>query len=315
MSSNTSPSSSPTTAFTRQSLGALKAKDLKEMGKVYAVKGYGRMRKGTLVEELLIKLAEEAAEIRGGRDGRASAVKDRDAAVSSAGKQAAGADSQSTSAPLSPAAEAPLPVRAPEAPEARRNYEQKARDARFAVTRPVEGLRDDEFLGEFPSNYDANLMTLLPINPHRAFAWWDIDYRSVGQHYQGLDDARLVIRLLQANGLSDRFEQVAQAEIDPSGHSFYFSIEPGLHYGAEIGLAGTNGYHRLMTSNIMSAPADGVSPSRSATFASLSIDEDLPPAGSATGTQRGCMDMDAEAYQRIFGGRAGGAYSARGLKG
>jgi hypothetical protein len=315
MTTSSSPSrtTTPTRGYTRTSLGALKARELKEMGKVYAVKGYGRLRKAALVEELLIKLAEEAAGASEdarvpGSDGVLPTSTSAENVSGDKQKSATEGDEDgSTSVPQSP-----------HAPEARRHYEDKVREARFAVQRPVESLRDEEHLGDFPSNYDADLLTLLPINPNRAFAWWDIDYRSLGQHYQGLEDGQLVIRLLQAKSLNEPFTQVVQAEIDPSGHSFYFSIEPGLHYGAELGIAGSNGYRRLILSNVMSAPVDQVSSRTDASFVALSLDVPLPaPASIASRASAGTggMTMGRDTFDRLFGGHAGGAYTKHGMKG
>lgn len=257
-------------SLTKEALAALSARELKDLGKLHKVKGYGRLRKEALIEALL---------------------------------EGSGASEAPAAAPAAPALTpslAPAPSGPEASPMARTHHEMRAAEARFAVTRPVEQLRQDEGLGDLPASYGATILTLLPVNPTRAYAYWDLDYGALGQHYQGLADARPVLRLSQADGAGG-FRLAAEHAIDLGAHSSYFEVAPGHTYAAELGLTGSKGYRRIVGSNVLSVPPNGPSTGDEATFATLPFDAPLPAAvGRAKGVSGGKV-LSREEYERLFG--------------
>jgi hypothetical protein len=268
--------------FTRESLAALAARELKELGKQYRVKGYGRMRKDALVKALL-----EAAK-----------------AVPQATAKAAPAEPQAAAPAPAPQ---PRPAKAapakPEAdPETRQSYERRAAAAKYAVQRPVEELRREENLGELPASYDVNLLTLLPVSPERAYAYWDLSMRELGEHFQGLTAARPVLRLFRSREMGGSFTRVLEQDVDLGARAHYFTTEGGSFYFAELGIAGTNGYHRILGSNIVSTPAARVSERTEASFVNVPLDQPLPGAGATpAGGPAGGKVLSREEYEATFG--------------
>ena len=198
----------------------------------------------------------------------------------------------------------PAPTAQPAAsPLARWVYEQRVAEAKYAVTRPVERLREDEGLGELPGSYGANLMTLLPLNPTRAYVYWDLDYARLGEHWQGLADARPVVRLFRLVG--DAFQPAGELQVDLGTHNHYLPVEAGGTYAAELGLRGANGYRAVLSSNVLTVPTDRVSDQVEASFVSVPLDAPLPagglrPAAAGIPTLAGRMLTRTE-YEQLFG--------------
>ena len=198
----------------------------------------------------------------------------------------------------------PAPAAQPAAsPLARWVYEQRVAEAKYAVTRPVERLREDEGLGELPGSYGANLMTLLPLNPTRAYVYWDLDYARLGEHWQGLADARPVVRLFRLVG--DAFQPEGELQVDLGTHNHYLPVEAGGTYAAELGLRGANGYRAVLSSNVLTVPTDRVSDQVEASFVSVPLDAPLPagglrPAAAGIPTLAGRMLTRTE-YEQLFG--------------
>lgn len=279
--------------LTRAALEALPALELKELAREAKIKSYGKLRKEALVAALLAAKATPVA-----RKAPAARVK------------AAAPAAVAAPTPATPAIPAPIAAATPEAPQrvfpeaspgTRRLYEQRVAEAKYAVSRPAERLREDEGLGDLPSSYGANLLTLLPLNPNRAYAYWDLDYRRLGEYYQGLSDGRPVVRLFRSH--DGQFQPVAELDIDLGTHNHYFPVEAGATYAAELGLRGANGYRKIVASNVLSVPTDRVSERSDATFASIPLEAPLPvaakPAG-LSGVPGGKVLTRAE-YEQLFG--------------
>lgn|GEM_PF-5960741 len=297
-----------TAKLTRAALEALSARELKDLGKEAQVKGYGTLRKDALVDALLAatkasakpatKAPAKAAE-PAPKKAPAKKAPAKKAPAKKAGKEAAAAPAPAVAAtPVEPERVFPQAT-----PLARWVYEQRVAEAKYAVTQPVERLREDERLGELPGSYGANLLTLLPLNPTRAYAYWDLDYRRLGEFYQGLSDGRPVVRLFRA--ADGGFQPVAELDIDLGAHNHYFPVEAGAVYAAELGLRGTNGYRKIASSNVLSVPTDRVSDRTDAPFVSVPLDTPLPLAGSQApaGDQLtvGGRVLTRAEYEQLFG--------------
>ena len=230
------------------------------------------------------------------------------AAPRPAAKKAAPAETLPVPVPVATtdlAASAELrPAPGPQAsPLARWVYEQRVAAARYAVARPVEVLRGDESLGDLPAGYGTHVLTLLPLNPSRAYAYWDLDYRRLGEGWQGLADGRPVVRLFRA--VNGRFELAAEIEIDLGSHNHYFPVQAGATYAAELGIRGGGGYHRVLGSNVLTVPTDRVSDAAEASFVSMPLHAPLPVGGfgpAAPGLAgAGGRALSRDEYERLWG--------------
>jgi hypothetical protein len=278
--------------LTRAALEALPALELKDLAREAQIKSYGKLRKEALVAALLAANATPVA-----RKTPAAKVK----AAAPVPAPVLPTTSATRPAAATPEPEAPLRVVPEASPGTRRLYEQRVAEAKYAVSRPTERLREDERLGDLPSSYGTNLLTLLPLNPNRAYAYWDLDYRRLGEYYQGLSDGQPVVRLFRSH--DGQFQPVAELDIDLGAHNHYFPVEAGATYAAELGLRGANGYRKIVASNVLSVPTDRVSERADATFVSIPLEAPLPVAANPAGLGGvpGGKVLTRAEYEQLFG--------------
>lgn len=281
-------------AYTEEALVALNTKELKQIARGLKVKGYGRLRKGTLVSSIL----ELAGEVE------AAPVEPAVAAKASPDAAATPSAAPAAEAPTAPTTDVQGPTDdvAPEdeVREARQAYQRKLMEARQAVTRDAHELREDDE-GELPDSYGMNLLTLLPVSPAKSYVYWDLSASTLGEISAA---GRVVLRLFESARKGADFTLAHEVEVDLGARNYYFATAPGRFYRVELGVASVMDCRVVVSSNIISTPSDSVSEDANASYTSVPLEQPLPERAEAGSAGAGRV-LSREEYRAIYTDRAG----------
>lgn len=143
-------------------------------------------------------------------------------------------------------------------------------DGSFTVSsEPVIAERahggDAETSSELPRSYGAELLYLLPRDPHSLFAYWDIDWERAFS--DGTPPERKVyLRILGINGVEE-----AKMEIEPMAGSCYVTVPKGdAAYTAEVGFqTAANDWNVIASSAAAQSPPDQMTTAAAPDFATV----------------------------------------------
>ncbi|SFH24878.1 hypothetical protein SAMN05660649_04412 [Desulfotomaculum arcticum] len=109
---------------------------------------------------------------------------------------------------------------------------------------------------ELPEWYDDNLMTLLVVNQHSIYLYWEMCF----EQWKILDGNQLVVNLYELNsdGVDPGNRLVRRHTLPPFTGDWYFhNLQPGRRYQAEICCQQNDRQLSIMKSNIVAVPPAG----------------------------------------------------------
>ncbi len=138
-------------------------------------------------------------------------------------------------------------------------FEDKAQEAKFVVAGPE--VRDEAFqepLSDLPEHYGGCLIVLLPLDPYRAHAFWELPWEKIQQAAGWLGGEDSTHRVLRVNRISGdgSVKNSYDVEIHPHAKSWYLRMdEPGAKFFIQIGLKNSSGqFESLAESNALALP-------------------------------------------------------------
>ena len=155
--------------------------------------------------------------------------------------------------------------------------EHEARDhhlvesAAHEVQQTRSALYHSEQLPEIPFVYEDDRVALLARDPQGAFLFWDFHPRTRFAAFDGLPEARVVLRVFE-NG-----HEVRTLDAALESRGFYLhGLSPNRDYAVEVHAVGSNGESRRIgpRSNSVRLPADDVSADRTVRF--MRVPWDVP---------------------------------------
>lgn len=116
-----------------------------------------------------------------------------------------------------------------------------------------------EHLGELPATYGTQSVYLVAYDPHRLFAYWDVDWKEA-------PDTRYVLRVCRGDG-----QMEARIDISAADAGRYLEIkQPGGTYYVELGSHARDGsWQPAAASARVTMPPEGISHETEGQFATL----------------------------------------------
>lgn len=111
-----------------------------------------------------------------------------------------------------------------------------------------------------PPFYDKDVLVLMPVDPSREYAYWEISEHTLNSFKSELrlSETRLVLKMFSRFNNSEA--ETASAPVERLGEWFFNIYAPETVIWSEIGIIDSNGaFHRILKSRLLKMPADKVS--------------------------------------------------------
>jgi hypothetical protein len=111
-----------------------------------------------------------------------------------------------------------------------------------------------------PDKYQTDTVALLPVNPKKEYAYWEISDKTVDAYCSslGINNPIFILKVFQYDG--DETQELASVRVERYGNWYFDLYCPEMNLWAQIGILDDKGnYHTIVSSKKIKMPSDAVS--------------------------------------------------------